>query len=112
MVYWAFPEEAKNRLSSLFWNMPAQAKKKNPWSSLEKPSRSTLGGFSLKPAENMEQMKADMTGGAEVLATVLAVARLRAHLNVIGILPVTENMPGGRANQTRRYSQYAVRENG
>ena len=55
------------------------------------------GGISLKPSENMEQMKADMTGGAEVLATVHAAARLRLPLNVIGILPVTENMPGGRA---------------
>jgi leucyl aminopeptidase len=55
------------------------------------------GGISLKPAENMEQMKADMTGGAEVLATVRAAARLRLPLHLIGILPATENMPGGRA---------------
>jgi leucyl aminopeptidase len=55
------------------------------------------GGISLKPSENMEQMKADMTGGAEVLASVRAAARLRLPLYVIGILPVTENMPGGRA---------------
>ncbi|MBX3349087.1 MAG: leucyl aminopeptidase [Nitrospira sp.] len=55
------------------------------------------GGISLKPAENMEQMKADMTGGAEVLATVRAAARLKLPLNLIGILPVAENMPGGRA---------------
>lgn len=55
------------------------------------------GGISIKPAENMEQMKADMTGGAEVLATVRAVSRLRLPLHVIGILPATENMPGGRA---------------
>ena len=55
------------------------------------------GGISLKPSENMEQMKADMTGGAEVLATVRAAARLKLPLHVIGILPVTENMPGGRA---------------
>jgi leucyl aminopeptidase len=55
------------------------------------------GGISLKPAENMEQMKADMTGGAEVLATLRAAARLRLPLHVIGILPATENMPGGRA---------------
>ena len=57
------------------------------------------GGISLKPSENMEQMKADMTGGAEVLATVRATARLRLRLNVIGLLPVTENMPGGRATK-------------
>ncbi len=55
------------------------------------------GGISIKPAENMEQMKADMTGGAEVLATVRAVARLRLPLHVVGILPATENMPGGSA---------------
>jgi leucyl aminopeptidase len=55
------------------------------------------GGISLKPAENMEQMKADMTGGAAVLATVQAAARLRLPIHVIGILPATENMPGGRA---------------
>ena len=55
------------------------------------------GGISLKPADNMEQMKADMTGGAEVLAAVRAAARLRLPLHLVGILPATENMPGGNA---------------
>ncbi|HSF69285.1 MAG TPA: leucyl aminopeptidase [Nitrospira sp.] len=55
------------------------------------------GGISLKPAENMEQMKADMTGGAEVLAAIRAAARLKLPLNLVSILPVAENMPGGRA---------------
>lgn len=55
------------------------------------------GGISLKPSENMEQMKADMTGGAEVLAAVRAAARLRLPIHLVGILPATENMPGGRA---------------
>ena len=57
------------------------------------------GGISLKPSENMEQMKADMTGGAEVLGAVRAAARLRLPINVVGILPATENMPGGRATK-------------
>lgn len=57
------------------------------------------GGISLKPSENMEQMKADMTGGAEVLATIRAASRLRLPINAIGLLPVTENMPGGRATK-------------
>lgn len=57
------------------------------------------GGISLKPSENMEQMKADMTGGAEVLATIRAASRLRLPVNAIGLLPVTENMPGGRATK-------------
>ncbi|MDP1945993.1 MAG: leucyl aminopeptidase [Nitrospirota bacterium] len=55
------------------------------------------GGISLKPAENMEHMKADMTGGAEVLASIRAAARLKLPLRLISILPVAENMPGGRA---------------
>jgi leucyl aminopeptidase len=55
------------------------------------------GGISLKPAENMEQMKADMTGGAAVLATIRAAARLKLPVNVVGIVPAAENMPGGRA---------------
>jgi leucyl aminopeptidase len=57
------------------------------------------GGISLKPADNMEQMKADMTGGAAVLAAIRAAARLRLPLNVVGIIPATENMPGGRATK-------------
>jgi leucyl aminopeptidase len=55
------------------------------------------GGISLKPAENMEHMKADMTGGAEVLASLRAAARLKLPLRLISILPVAENMPGGQA---------------
>jgi len=57
------------------------------------------GGISLKPSENMEHMKADMTGGAEVLAAVRATSRLKLPMNLIGLLPVTENMPGGRATK-------------
>jgi leucyl aminopeptidase len=45
----------------------------------------------------MEQMKADMTGGAEVLAAIRAASRLRLPLHIIGLLPATENMPGGGA---------------
>ncbi|MCX5723683.1 MAG: leucyl aminopeptidase, partial [Nitrospirae bacterium] len=55
------------------------------------------GGISLKPAENMEHMKADMTGGAEVLASIRAAARLKLPLRLISILPVAENLPGGKA---------------
>jgi len=55
------------------------------------------GGISLKSAENMDHMKADMTGGAEVLASIRAAARLKLPLHLISILPVAENMPGGRA---------------
>lgn len=55
------------------------------------------GGISLKPAENMEQMKSDMLGGAGVLAVLEAAARLKLPVSVIGLLPATENMPSGTA---------------
>jgi leucyl aminopeptidase len=55
------------------------------------------GGISIKPADNMDKMKDDMSGGAAVLGAMLAVAKLRAPVRCIGIIPTTENMPGGRA---------------
>jgi len=57
------------------------------------------GGISLKSADNMEQMKADMTGGAAVLAAVRAASRLRLPLNIVALIPATENMPGGSATK-------------
>ncbi len=57
------------------------------------------GGISLKPADNMERMKADMTGGAAVLATVRTASRLRLPINLVALIPATENMPGGRATK-------------
>ncbi len=55
------------------------------------------GGISLKPSENMDEMKTDMAGGAAVLATIMAVADLSLPINVVGLIPATENLPGGRA---------------
>jgi len=55
------------------------------------------GGLSIKSSEGMEQMKDDMAGGAAVVAALCAVSRLKAPIRVIGIVPIAENMPGGRA---------------
>jgi len=55
------------------------------------------GGISIKPAEGMERMKDDMAGGAAVVCAMRAIAALKAPIKVIGIVPTTENMPGGRA---------------
>jgi leucyl aminopeptidase len=55
------------------------------------------GGISIKPADNMDKMKDDMSGGAAVLAAMCAISRLRAPVRCIGMIPMTENMPGGRA---------------
>jgi leucyl aminopeptidase len=55
------------------------------------------GGISIKPADGMERMKDDMAGGAAVACAMRAIGLLRAPMRVIGIVPATENMPGGRA---------------
>ncbi len=57
------------------------------------------GGISLKPASEMDEMKYDMCGAASVLGTLRAVAELQLPLNVIGIIPATENMPSGSATK-------------
>ena len=57
------------------------------------------GGLSLKPSKAMETMKADMSGAAAVLGAVQAIAELGPAVNVVGYLPLAENMPGGGAQR-------------
>jgi leucyl aminopeptidase len=57
------------------------------------------GGLSLKPPKSMELMKSDMSGGAAVLAAVAAIAALGPAVNVVGYLPLAENMPSGTAQR-------------
>ncbi|MFI3158004.1 MAG: leucyl aminopeptidase [Methylococcaceae bacterium] len=57
------------------------------------------GGISLKPAAGMEEMKYDMCGGATVLGVLLAAAQMQLPLNIIGLIPSSENMPDGDANK-------------
>ena len=55
------------------------------------------GGISIKPSAEMDEMKFDMCGAASVLGTMKAIALMRLPLNVVGVIPTTENMPGGNA---------------
>ena len=57
------------------------------------------GGISLKPGEGMDEMKYDMCGAASVLGTFKAVAEMALPINLVGLIPSTENMPGGRATK-------------
>lgn len=57
------------------------------------------GGISLKPGENMHLMKGDMTGGAAVIASLWALGKLGAKVNVLGVVPATENLPSGSATK-------------
>lgn len=53
------------------------------------------GGLNLKPAESMQGMHTDMSGGAAVLCTMLLAAKLKLKKNIVGLIPAVENMPSG-----------------
>ncbi len=55
------------------------------------------GGISIKPSQGMEEMKGDMAGGAAVMAAMSAIAQLKPKINVMAVIPATENLPGENA---------------
>ncbi len=57
------------------------------------------GGISIKPSAGMEEMKFDMCGGANILGTLLAIAKLKLKVNAIALVPSSENMPGPAATK-------------
>ncbi len=57
------------------------------------------GGISLKPGAAMDEMKFDMCGAASVIGTISAVLQMQLPVNVVGIIPATENMPDGQATK-------------
>ena len=57
------------------------------------------GGISLKPSQGMDEMKYDMCGSASVMGTIQAIAELQLPINVIGVIPSSENLPDGDANK-------------
>jgi len=57
------------------------------------------GGISIKPAAAMDEMKFDMCGAASVLGTIKAIAEMKLPLNVVGVIPSAENLPGGSATK-------------
>lgn len=57
------------------------------------------GGISIKPAANMDKMRYDMGGAANVVSTTFALASLRAEVNVVALAPLCENLPSGTANK-------------
>jgi len=77
----------------------AGAKNQKPVVLVGKGVTFDTGGISLKPAPEMDEMKYDMSGAGSVLGTLKAVAEMKLPVNVVGIIPATENMPGGRATK-------------
>jgi leucyl aminopeptidase len=75
------------------------AKSKKPLALVGKGITFDTGGISLKPAGEMDEMKFDMSGAGSVLGTLRALAALDAPVNVVGVIPACENMPGGQATK-------------
>ena len=76
-----------------------KGKKEKPIVLVGKGVTFDTGGISLKPPAEMDEMKYDMSGAASVLGTLKAVAEMSLPINVVGIVPATENMPGGNATK-------------
>lgn len=57
------------------------------------------GGISIKPSRSMHEMKFDMSGSAAVVGTILALAKRKAKVNVVGVVGLVENMPDGNAQR-------------
>ncbi|XP_062838188.1 cytosol aminopeptidase isoform X2 [Anolis carolinensis] len=57
------------------------------------------GGISIKPSSNMDAMRADMGGAATICSAIITAAELKLPLNMIGLTPLCENMPSGKANK-------------
>ena len=74
-------------------------KKERPVVLIGKGITFDTGGISIKPSAEMDEMKFDMCGAASVLGTLRAVAELELKLNVVGLVPACENMPGGAATK-------------
>ena len=80
-------------------NYAGGAKKAKPLVLIGKGITFDTGGISLKPSPEMDEMKFDMCGAASVLGALRACAEMKLKLNVVGIIPTTENMPGGAATK-------------
>jgi len=72
-------------------------KSKKPLALVGKGITFDTGGISLKPSAEMDEMKFDMSGAGSVLGAIRALAGMKAPVNVVGVIPTCENMPGGQA---------------
>ena len=57
------------------------------------------GGISLKPSSSMDEMKYDMCGASTVVGLLNAINKLNLKINIVGLIPLTENMPSGSATK-------------
>lgn len=81
----------------LEWKGSGRAAKTAPLLLVGKAITFDTGGISLKPADSMDKMKYDKSGGMAVIGAMHAIAKLKLNTPVVGIIPCAENMPGQTA---------------
>jgi len=86
------------RLVSMSWR-GMRAKTARPIALVGKGVTFDTGGISIKPAASMDEMKGDMGGAAAVAGAIKAIAERKAKANVVGVVALVENMPGGNAQR-------------
>lgn len=74
-------------------------KSKEKWGFVGKGITFDTGGLSIKPSSSMHEMKYDMSGAAAVMNAIATIAKLNIKTNVVAVMAVTENLPGGRAQR-------------
>lgn len=74
-------------------------KSKEKWAFVGKGITFDTGGISIKPSSSMHEMKYDMCGAAAAMNAIAAIAKLNLKTNVVAIMAVTENLPGGKAQR-------------
>lgn len=77
----------------------AKDKKQAPHALVGKGLTFDAGGISIKPSGKMDEMKYDMCGAASVFGTMLSVSELKLPINVVAVVPSSENLPDGDANK-------------
>lgn len=80
-------------------DLNADIRSKEKWAFVGKGITFDTGGISIKPDNGMWEMKYDMSGAADVLAAMYIIGKLGLKVNAVGVMAVTENLPGGRAQR-------------
>ncbi|MDX1533434.1 MAG: leucyl aminopeptidase, partial [Nitrosopumilaceae archaeon] len=93
----AVGQGSKNEPRLIIMEYNGSSKNQKPIVIVGKAVTFDTGGISLKPGEKMDEMKFDKCGGCTVFGIMKAVESLRLPLNVVGIVPSVENMPGGES---------------
>lgn len=93
----AVAQGSKNPAQLIILRHNGGGKKKPPIALVGKGVTFDTGGISLKPAGAMDEMKFDMSGAASVCGAMCAAAMMKLPLNIVGVIPACENMPGGAA---------------